>query len=82
MIERECEIRTGPEDSICSIHVQATLMLQASGWQANHPEPRAFRIDRLWLQCSETVDAARIYPIARSGGLRFQLRFRTGRRCQ
>ena len=37
-LEVESELGSDPEDSICTVHVEATLVTKNGGWSQNRPE--------------------------------------------
>eukprot|EP00931_Biecheleriopsis_adriatica_P047752 TRINITY_DN27548_c0_g2_i1.p1 TRINITY_DN27548_c0_g2~~TRINITY_DN27548_c0_g2_i1.p1 ORF type:complete len:4734 (-),score=1179.49 TRINITY_DN27548_c0_g2_i1:215-14152(-) len=82
-LEVESEIGSDPEDSIVSVHVEATLVRKTGGWnKANRPEQDAFDLDKLRADCEEPVDIDLMYSFGRKSGLPLQRRFRTVRHVQ
>ncbi|CAK9057424.1 Mycoketide-CoA synthase (Polyketide synthase Pks12), partial [Durusdinium trenchii] len=81
-LEVESEIGSDPEDSIISVHVEATLVTKSGGWSANRPEQDSFNLDKLREQCPEAVDIDLMYSFGRKSGLPLQPRFRTVRHVQ
>eukprot|EP00435_Cladocopium_sp_Y103_P027063 s784_g6.t1 len=81
-LEVESEIGSDPEDSIVSVHVEATLVTKSGGWSNNRPEQDSFNLDKLREQCPESVDIDLMYSFGRKSGLPLQPRFRTVRHVQ
>ncbi|CAJ1396116.1 unnamed protein product [Effrenium voratum] len=72
-----------PEDSIVSIHVEATLVTKTGGWsKVNRPEQDSFELEQLRTQCPDPVDIDLMYSFGRKSGLPLQTRFRTVRHVQ
>ncbi|CAE7183438.1 pikAI, partial [Symbiodinium microadriaticum] len=82
-LEVESEIGSDPEDSIVSVHVEATLVMKSGGWvKTNRPEQDGFDLNQLRSQCPEPVDIDLMYSFGRKSGLPLQPRFRTVRHVQ
>ncbi|CAE8615450.1 unnamed protein product [Polarella glacialis] len=82
-LEVESELGLDPEDSIVSVHVEATLVRGAGGWsKSTRPEQDCFDLEKLRSQCQESVDIDLMYSFGRASGLPLQRRFRTVRHVQ
>mmetsp|Transcript_72241 Transcript_72241/g.169301 ORF Transcript_72241/g.169301 Transcript_72241/m.169301 type:complete len:99 (-) Transcript_72241:49-345(-) len=70
-LEVESEIGSDPEDSIVSVHVEATLVMKSGGWvKANRPEQDGFDLNQLRTQCPQRC----AWSCARMDGLRWRVR--------